>query len=425
MTLIKVDVNTLLHQYNLNKDKYNDNAHKLNNIMETNKSVRDIYFSVLKSAKKILKKNGQIGGNGTLIMAGMSTVLSLAVGGFVYWWWISRPQCKPTYPTYPPEKIPSPADLILNMFPTKWRESARGKDPIAVLKSIRSYVEEISEVLEFIDASKSTGKAIAVNAGRIVASTASAVATLGAGGDILISFLFTIKSALDTVIGFIESALRIATKGNGIRLVYDILNVDFRDGPFGVKCWIEYILNKYGSTSEAYLIACTFFNRILDKIAQFMGNLLSSVIPNNMGLVGIVVPQLIKLFKQGFMTQVESVLEDYYDQIPDNFQMMLQNPKEFKEYIKEILEEQKDSIDTYTLGMAKGTTANVVKFLTEKSGTLVLFIHKLLAFMFSMIQIFKSCKPQEEIDKELDKQKNEDNEDEEEKENDEEEKDEE
>jgi len=404
---ILITLNGLSTYTNVYKDKLILESQLYYNTINNNKKLKNIYKILCKNILSY-QKGGDIS-SGTIIIAGVSSsLLLIGVAALVYYWWV-YPRCKPSYPLTPTDEIRSPADIILNMMPSNWKKAAEGRDPIGVLHTIQDYIHTMMVPLEILNTDGAgISKKIAVNTTRFITGAAAAVATLGAGGDILINFLFTVQSTMDTVISFIDNIIEIATDTDSIRLLYDIFLIDFTDGPFGVECWIEYIIKTYGDTNNAYLKVCTFFNNMIQKLANFLGNLLSTMIPDNAGLVAMIVPPLIVNFRDGFFSAIEDKLNEYYDKIPEDYQQMLQHPELFKQFIQETLSSGANILNTLTIGKTKGATDELINMLTKNLTAIITMIHKCCALMWSLMYIFMNCKKQNEIDEIINNQNNND-----------------
>ncbi len=362
--------------YKIDKNKY-----KYLEYINSDKQLRSLYKKTCLSLIKHNKIERQKGGSA--VISGIFTGISILAGvAAAIYLWYNRKQCKLEYPLVNPKKIPTALDIILKICPKSWAVAARKYPPKKFLLSLRHKFDGMRSVLSALN-TDTFGKKVIVNTMHIVAGVGAAIATAGAGGDMLVNMVFTIKSILDLIIGSIDGLIGILSDRDGIRFIYDIFSIDFRDGPFGVKCWMEYILKTYGEGSKAYAIACRFFNMLVDKFANFIGNMMGSMIPDTVGLLSLIVPMIINNFQKGAFTFLEKQLNKFYKRIPWDKRRLIENPSLFKAYLdKKIMSGQK-----LLLGVGK----KMFNSLRKNTALFAISIHKFMAIMWSLIQIFITC----------------------------------
>jgi hypothetical protein len=370
----------LIELYDID-DKINKNKYKYLEYINSDKQMRSLYKKTCLSLIKQNKIEQQKGGSAVIsgIFAGVGILAGVAAAIYM---WYHRKQCKLEYPLVNPEKIPTALDIILKICPKSWAAAARKYPPKQFLLSLRHKFDDMRSALSVLN-TETFGKKLMVNTMHIVAGVGAAIATAGLGGDMLINMVFTIKSILDLIIGTIDGLIDILLDKDGIRFIYDIFSIDFRDGPFGVKCWMEYILKSYGEGSKAYAIACKFFNMLVDKFANFIGNMMGSMIPDTVGLLSLIVPMIINNFQKGAFTFLEKQLNKYYNRIPWDKRQLIEHPDLFKAYLdKKITTGQK-----LLLGFGK----KMFNSLRKNTALFAISIHKFMAIMWSLIQIFITC----------------------------------
>ena len=65
-----------------------------------------------------------------------------------------------------------------------------------------------------------------------------------------ISLIFAVESVIETIQSITQQLLTLVNNRDALRLLFDIFNIDFREGPFGVKCWINFVINAYGNEQQ-------------------------------------------------------------------------------------------------------------------------------------------------------------------------------
>jgi len=383
-----ITVEGLIDLYKINKNAMEYNIPRYEKFINSDRRIKrirnNLYTRALSLSKQSSNKydeHNQQGGDALAIGIGLGTMLMVSLS-FLLYWWFTRKVCRPEYPLIDEETVPTIADILMKLLPKSWTKGIEGMDPVQYVLAVQRKVEQIAQPLSFLTA-QTTGQEIGLGIGRVLVSAGAAALTLGAGGDLIISMIFTIKSVLETIVTVIRSLLKLISERDTLRILYDIFNIKFSDGPHGVKCWMAFIINEYGADSEVFSIVCGFFNDILDKLAEFAANALSSVIPDNVGLIGIIGPMIIDYAKKGLLTLLENQLNGYYDRIPADKQVLLEHPKLMKKW----LDEQLDFAKMIILGYGE-QMFNVLKQFT---GLFAKVISRMLAMVFSLIYIFISC----------------------------------
>jgi hypothetical protein len=351
--------------------------------MKTNNKLEKYYNHLLSNINKTILdiNDAQYGGGAGLVFGILGGVGLSAVIAYLIYKWITRPKCKLSYPILQPDDVPSKLELFSKIVPNSWIED---DDIVIAKKGIISKIQSILDHFEFINTDgKSMAKTALKSVARVTASVALDVATFGAGGDVIISLLYTIKSMLDLMMSLINSVVQSFEDENTTRFIYDVLNVDFTEGPFGVKCWIEYILSKYGENTKVFSIMCGFFDKILNKVASFIGNALGTMIPNSAGLPALLIPILIKLFKKKTLNKLESQMNKYFEKIPHDIKIIIKNPQLLSEYLQPKI----SSAKLFLFGKGEG----LFEALNDNIEGFAFGIHRFFALSFSLLQLFKMC----------------------------------
>jgi hypothetical protein len=384
-----LSLDSIILYHKIHEKHINDNCEKHIGYIKENPICNQLYCRIYKQLYGPLGICNQSGGTSEALVLGIpvisSSIASMSIMSTVacllYLYFSQGSVCKDSYPLVNKKRVPSAIDVILKFLPSSYKKNLTGGDVIDNLNIIKFNLETILSYFDFIS-SKTTAQAVRTGIIRAVTSVGAAVASMGAGGDTVISMIFTIKSAIEVMIQIAIEFIDLALDPASMRLLYDLFNVNFRDGPAGVKCWVLYIKDAYGATSKAYGIICDMFDRLMNKLAEFVGNLLSSMIPDSLGLGAYVVPFIMSNYREGALDYMEDKLNGYYDEIPYELQTMIQDPHAFKEYIVEIF-----NTATYVIPGFDSISEKVGKY----AEMFALIIHKLFALVYSLIHIFMSC----------------------------------
>lgn len=362
------------------------NRNKIMAFINGSEYAKKYHTHLCKHFNKVLTQQShqltQSGGDPTSIMVVIGSIgLVLAVGYLIMKMTKPPPKCKSEYQILQEGQYPSTIEFLEKIVPRSWLGDTENSEE--AIYNLTHKLDGLSGALSVIDTDSSLIKSVGVNLLRITSSIALDVATLGAGGDIIISLLFTFKSVVDLVGTIITHLNDIIHDTEATRLLYDILNVNFLGGPFHVKCWIRYLLREYGSDTPAFQTVCAFFHKIFDKLANFMGNAMGAMIPDSIGIPGILIPMLIKNFKAGAINTIEAKINKYYKKIPRDIKIMLSKPRLFKKFLdKKIKRGSK-----YLMGLGDG----MADTLLDNTWGFSYSIHKFFALMFSLFYILKIC----------------------------------
>jgi hypothetical protein len=391
-----VDIISIMPKYSLKKG-----MHALH-IIQKDPNYVDQYNSICKNIKRLIDEQphlkskitkldkyyengrGQIGGGLEMLLGlGGSVFVSAIIGAIVYYVFFKKTKkCRDEYPLYPEDQVPSIKDVLFKVVPNSWIENAEDLDPDTYVGLLREKLERVRKPFELLSPKSNIGK-LALGVARVSAGVGAAVATLGTGGDAILNLVFVMKDSIEVISAVMQQLIEMVDDTQALRFIYDVFNIDFRDGPFGVSCWIKFILNTYGEDSQVYISVCSFLNIILAKLADFIGSLISSMIPNSVGLVGMIVAEVMKHAKKGAFDMAISKLNYYYNKIPADKQLLLQNPQMMKAYLdKKILK-----IKAYLLGLG----GSLFETLVDNTEFFSVTIHNLLALVYTILYSLASC----------------------------------
>lgn len=224
-----------------------------------------------------------------------------------------------------------------------------GVSPITniLLGENRETIIQIMDVIQQIDFTNSNIANLLQKAIQTIGGTIATVLSMGGGGDMIVNSAFTIKHAitlLAKVITTIDEISKTMMTDNeidddAIRLVMDLLNMDFKDGPNGIKCWVEQIIRKY-NTENSRLFVCELVRKVYPNMVAFISNLIGSSVPD----IGIVVIHAVEKammtnFGKGMvMKGVIRNVRRQYNKIPQKFRKIIANPPLMSELIRKRLE---------------------------------------------------------------------------------------
>ncbi len=429
-----IDINGLLMMYNILGKKIIKKREKIYNVINKNDNI-ELYKNlvikienIIRSDDKLNKKHNEIntiiqrGGQIPilpLILSGISSsIIVTSIVGYVLYRYFTAPKCRESYPLYPSSKVPQIKDIIIQLIPqnviTTFVPNFEKINLEEVIKSLRNSLEIFSLVLSFIAPDSLIGKAISsiveIVAG--VAVTAATVVTAGAATVInyLLKILNILKSVFALLIKFIDAIVKssvLLDDDDSKRVIYDLFSIDFRDGPFGVKCWVDYIMNKYGKDTEFVKHICQILIKMLDvvydKLIEFISRMLTISIPDG-GVSGVLISGFISLLKCKTFDMALLKLTQAYDKISYDKQILFERPQLMKKMLDDSLEKGHKfftAINDATISkignlfkfknVIDTKDFNIYDFLKDNTGLLAFAINKILALVFMMLNIFSMC----------------------------------
>jgi hypothetical protein len=258
------------------------------------------------------------------------------------------------------EDITEASDILNALFPAR----ILGSDGYHIFL-------KFLDVVKLFNPSSDLGKLLETAIQAVVA-TSAAVFTMGLGGDRIVNAVFTIKKGIffsidiiqfiDYVLGtltiqtniqneqpeFTENMQKIQNiqlDPDAIRFIADLFNINFNDGPSGVKCWVDQIYKKY-NMEGTNIFLCQALMPLYFPLVEFIANFIGTSIPN----VGIIViEKMKKMMKTNFgkklgMKLVIRHLKKSYRKIPKKFRKMIEDPDKFKDYIDTELNYYRESL---------------------------------------------------------------------------------
>lgn len=259
-------------------------------------------------------------------------------------------KCLKSYPLV--EYVPSKDQLLGTVFPS---------DVFGSLDS--EYFRTFSSTLSKLN---SDDKMTALVQTAVKTITAAVAGIFGA--DAAPNLIFTITDAsvmavqiFDTIVKIVAKAEKVITKiekkaskiksvanrvdDDTIRLIYDIMNIDFTDGIDGVKCHIKYLLKEYRKKGVKITVICELFKPIYNAMIKFIGSVSSTAMPGSFGAPRAIIENLAKskLGRRIVIGLIISKVTHYYNMIkknrnlPAELRNMFEDPDVMSKYIQCII----------------------------------------------------------------------------------------
>jgi len=368
-----MNANDYIDVYNKNKTSIDKHKKKYYMYVKSNPYLFEQFKTITRNNRLLI----QTGGLSTGAIAGISVgvigasssclLLTIIISGALYWLY-SGAGCKPDYPLVSHEKQIEFIDLLnliipINKIPeselSNEKQTINNSEIKNVMKDvfgsldnvdtrvyqIMNVVDGLNKMISVIDPESKLGKT-AIKTLQTALGALGTVITVGLPADMLVNLVFAIKSAIALVIKFlgvfslaitIMKQLCPEEKEVFIYYVYDILNINFEDGPLGVKCQYDYIKKKYAPlTPKLNFLLCKLFSVVYLKFASFFGDAISMMIPYNFGLISHAIYVLLTTEK-GKSMAMGSIIKrviGYYNKIPTQMKKIIQSKTGFEDLIK-------------------------------------------------------------------------------------------
>lgn len=214
---------------------------------------------------------------------------------------------------------------------------------------------------EIISGNIEKGLKLFLKSSKIVGSIGAIIATGGAGGDIIVKLISTtIDSGL-----FSEKLIEIMRESSKhSKYLESIYGITIEKGPMEVRKETISIIQKMienGDVNEMNIV-CPILLNLLESIGNIIGDWISAFIPDDGGLIGLIVENILTHTKKNSF----DMLLRLYNILPNSIQSLLQNPNEMKIFSHKILDELRKSLTT------KNESFGIwgIKFGLLKSGSL-------------------------------------------------------
>jgi hypothetical protein len=407
ITIYKTNEKEILNNFSIHNNFINNNR-KIKN--KYNKIKDKLNYEIIES--KLYNKNPtllyqsniiQNGGAFDLAVASLSVMGSFMITttlAYILFKILTIQQCRATYPLIDETKVKSIAGLIVGLLPPNLIPGGKDFDDevfmekfIEVFGIIRAPLSIFlaisgSPIGKFATkgvkyATKLAIKGAALASGVVVAGTTSAGDLATGISDKVIGFFFVALDALDTLLAFIETILGYLSEKEVMRLLYDLLNINFKDGAFGVECWLNYIYNTYGKNT-AFPTICSIFDSIVDKLVSIVAGIFDMLIPTG-GIGGLLIEVVMGLAGRGLFKLAVSKLNEIYGNIPYDVQLLIERPELLKKTLDEII-----NVGKTMFGLVVKDSA-VFDTLLQYTDFFSLLLNKLFTLAFVSLNVLSIC----------------------------------
>ena len=174
---------------------------------------------------------------------------------------------------------------------------------------------------------------IALQAIKVVTSTTALVASAGAGGD----------TATDSIFLYID-AFNLITRLNEFRklirstdyeeLILELVNLEFKG--------VEYIVEKVDTLMEKNALASNLveefcellIDNVLKPVATTIGSTISLILPNDGGITGVVVTEIIIAAEKNLISKAINKIFETYREFPQEWKDRITNTSKLEEYLE-------------------------------------------------------------------------------------------
>lgn len=361
-------------------------------------------------------------------------VLTGIIASLIWYFLHPREECKSSYPMYPHDMIPNIGEIIEKILPGSWIRDGinSGKSLNETINETSEYLDKLTETFSVFDESVGSAATKALKSiTKIGLSIGAAVLTSGMGGDKIVNIPYFIARAVNMTTKTFNKVFKVTTKitktlqkvsiavkkihvkidkhitsgetlenkrhdfinslvnnKHQLAFIYDMFNVDFTGGPFHTICWVEYIMKYYITSEERlkeiYTMLCLMNDIYLDineSVIGFVGAALDMIIPESVGLAGTMTP-LLKDYSYVLYHNVRDQITDRYQQIPDEYKILIQNPNKMSNYIF-------DKFSSYSWGISDIVIpSSVQQYMGKGIDVLAMGMHKGMAMTYMFLNVF-------------------------------------
>lgn len=398
---------------------YNSLVQKIDNIIKYNSRYNKKQTKYKNHINDQIKNINQLGGQFPVfipfIMSGISS--SLIVGMVIAYIIVkifTKPSCRSIYPISIDKDVPEYKQIISNLIPKyvieKYFPNFDNIDEQGIISSTTDFLNTFSVIISIISPKSVVGQLASQTVELAAGVAVTALEGLTAGATVVINYLLKafnlLKDAIGLLFNLIEAILKIIetiTDDVFKKLLNDILMIDFSNGPFGVKCWIEYIFSKYGYDNKFVETTCTIFNNILsmiyDKLIAFISKTISFSIPDG-GISGVLFAGIISLMKCTTYEFALLKLNQTYDKISYDNQILFERPPLMKKTLDSYIKKAKKFIDFFDKKVVEKLSKDIsiYNFMSTNTEFFAFILNKMFAMVFAMMQVLSMCAKREFCD---------------------------
>lgn len=389
------------------KDIFDLSVKKISCIVDKNKYHKNIHTNL------IVQKGGAPILIPFLLSGASCSVVLTAVLSYFFFRFLTGPKCRPSYPLSITGPVPKYRDVVLKIIPPFVVDNILPDlDNISdddVIQLIKSYLETFSGILNLIAPDSAIGQAI-TGVVEITAGVAvTALEAITAGAAVIVNYILKVfnlaKDAFGLLLKFIDSTIQlfdVLQNDDSKRILNDLFTIDFTNGPFGVKCWVNYVLDKYGKDNEFMKYICGVFNKVLsviyNKFIAFISKALTFAIPDG-GVAGVLFSAFISLLKCKTYDFALMKLNNAYEKMSYDKQILFEKPKLMKDILDMYLEKGKGFIDTFDnlvttnikSALSNTDSFSVFDFLSNNTELFSYTISKMFAIVFAILELLSKC----------------------------------
>lgn len=436
-----VDIYGIINIYNAIGDKLVINQKKHLKYIEPDTFYKNLYHNLVKKidmyinnkkyntlikqteGQLVKQTGGQLVALLPLILSGVSSCLVVgSVIAYIVYRFMTAPKCRLDYPLSIGKKIRY-KDIILQIMPERFllnylpNLDILNIDDNQLTSSLNDYLGTFSMILEIIAPDSILGQIItgAVEFVAGIAITAATAATAGAA--VVINYLLKafnlLKDAIGFLLKFIDTIInitKILSDEESKRVIHDLFIIDFRDGPFGVKCWVEYVMSKYGKNNEFIKQMCKICNSILStiysKLISFISKAISFAVPDG-GITGLLFSSFMSVLKCKTYDFALLRLNKAYDKMSYDNQLLFEKPALMKKTLDNHLANAKGFFDFINNNVIqkiadvggintslKSGISNVYQLFVDNTDLFSYVINKVFAIVFALMQVLSTCAKQ-------------------------------
>lgn len=433
--LRNIDIYGIYHIYETQLSKMKDNKHL--DLVNSNPVYKKIYNDNIVYFNKLLRekvrktnnlqneksiniydiKYNQVGGQPILYvplaMLGVSgSIIIGSVIAYVIYRILTAPKCRDSYPLTKKKNVKY-TDIINLLVPMIYVKrfvpdlNLSVIDETQIFESVYDFLNIFSIILEIIAPDSIIGQLVS-GAVEFVAGVAVTAATaLSAGAVTAINYALKafnlFKDAISFLLKFVNAIIKlesIVTDQDTKRILYDLFSTDFNEGPFGVKCRVQYIINTYAKDKESFKELCNVFNKLLssvyNKLISFISKSISFAVPEG-GAGGALFSTFISLLKCRTFDFAIAKLEKAYEKMSFDNQMLFERPDSMKQTLDNAINNSKnifDFINGVVLSKISDQSANlssVFDFISTNTDFLAFIINKVFAIVFTILHVLSHC----------------------------------
>ncbi len=177
---------------------------------------------------------------------------------------------------------------------------------------------------------------------KITAGTSSVILSEGSGADVIVAIVFAVIDSGSFLNDLKKSINDISHEGNVYMYLKDILDINFKNGPDGVRKQTKNILKKMVQNKDIneIIIINDLLKTIYESITVVFGDWISSFIPDSGSVIGVTISEMISSPNE----KTYYKLLYLYNMLPDKTKKLFENPDDIEKLLNNILYELKKGL---------------------------------------------------------------------------------